>query len=212
MKRYAIQMLAGVPVELDHPGRIFTLQGCVTPVNVSLQAAALRTEILEQLTPGFWADFEEKPFTRIRIESPVDQLVTFIVSNMKCGWAVPMPSQLLQTTDLTGTAASATVSSQWVDLGDEWASCILYAQFYGTASAGQSLAIDSAADSVGNDSRLSVSALTHNQVAFTNASGTNVNLTGFRPANRFVRVRFLNGATIQGTARVVLIIMRNMTT
>ena len=212
MKRYAIPMLAGVPVELDHPGRIFTLQGCVTPVNVSLQAAALRTEILEQLTPGFWADFEEKPFTRIRIESPVDQLVTFIVSNVKCGWDVPTPSQLIQTTDLTGVAASATVGAQWVDLGEEWASCIVYAQFYGTASAGQTLTIDSAVDSSGNDLRLCVSAFTHNQVAFSNASGTNIHLTGFRPSNRFVRVRFVIGATIQGTARVVLIIMRNMTT
>lgn len=212
MKRYAIPMLAGVPVEFDHPGRIFTLQGCVTPVNVSLQAAALRTEILENLTPGFWADFEEKPFTRIRIESPVDQLVTFIVSNVKCGWAVPTPTPILNTTDLTGSAASATVSSAWIDLGDEWASCLLYAQFYGTASPGQALSIDSASDTNGNDNRLSVSAFTHNQVAFSSNSANNVHLTGFRPSNRFVRVRFVNGSTVQGAARMVLIIYRNMTT
>lgn len=211
MKRYAIPMLAGVPVELDHPGRIFTLQGCVTPVNVSLQAAALRTEILEQLTPGFWADFEEKPFTRIRIESPVDQLVTFIVSNVKCGWAVPTPSQLLQTTDLTGLAASATVTSSFIDLGDEWASCVLSAQFYGTASAGQVFQIQSAADGSNTENRLCLAAFSSG-VAYSNVSSSNVHLSAIRPTNRYVRLQFTNGATIQGTARMVLIVQRNMTT
>lgn len=211
MKRYSIPMLAGVPVEIDHPGRIFTLQGCVTPIDVSLQAAALRTEILQQLTPGFWADFEDVQFTRIRIESPIDQMVTFIVANVKCGWALPTPSQALQTTDLTATAANDTVTSQFIDLGDEWASCLLSAQFYGTASAGQVFQIQSAATSTNTDNRLCLSAFSSG-VAYSSVSSSNVHLSAIRPSNRYVRLQFTNGATIQGSARMVLIVQRNMTT
>lgn len=85
MKRYSLQMQAGVPVELDHPGRFFTLLESVAPVTVSLQRAGKQAELLQSITAGFWADFEDEPFTRVRIISPGAQTVSFLVSMVRTG-------------------------------------------------------------------------------------------------------------------------------
>ncbi|EGK72461.1 hypothetical protein METUNv1_01226 [Methyloversatilis universalis FAM5] len=102
MKRYSLQMQAGVPVELDHPGRFFTLLESVAPVTVSLQRAGKQAELLESITAGFWADFEDDPFTRVRIISPGPQTVSFLVSMVRTGVA-DMESGLPTITAASGT-------------------------------------------------------------------------------------------------------------
>lgn len=209
MKRYSFVAPAGVPVEFDHPGRFFTLLNCITPIDVSLQQGGAMPEVLEAITPGIWADFEEKPFTRIRVVSPVDQNVVFMVSMVRAGWKLPPPSVLAIETDLTNVAVSTSVASSWVDLGEDWASFLLNAQFYGTASPGQILQITAAINTSGVDNRLCVAGFSNN-VAFSNVSSNNVHLSSYRPVNRFVRSQFTNGSTIQGTSRMILMVMRNL--
>lgn len=138
MKRYSLNMQAGVPIELDHPGRFFTLLESVAPVNVSLQRAGKQAELLESITAGFWADFEDEPFTRVRIISPGPQTVSFLVSMVRTGVSnmeSGLPTIVAETGvnpvvafsgqpgwvsgDPAGLAASAQVNAIF-DLGPHW--------------------------------------------------------------------------------------------
>jgi hypothetical protein len=211
MKRYSIPMLAGVPVEIDHPGRFFTLLGCITPVDVSLQAAALRTEVLESILPGIWCDFGEAPFSRIRVVSPVDQTVTFLVSMVRSGWKQPPPSQIINTMDISGAAASAALYGSWIDLSDDFASVVMSVQFYGTASAGGIVGIQCSPDQT-TDLRVAVGQGWNGGAVGSIAGGGTAHLSSFRPVSRFVRSFLNNGATIQAAgSKVVLTVMRNVT-
>lgn len=211
MKRYSIEMLAGVPVEIDHPGRVFTLLGCITPVEVSLQAAALRTEVADGVLPGFYADFEGDRFSRIRIVSPADQPVSFMVSNVKTGYLKLPASELQLNVDLSTAAINAIVNSPVVDLGEDWAGVVMNVLAdYLVASAGGSLAIYCA----DNPSRINAALCGgqgYNGNAYTATSATNHQLSSCRPNARYVWGRFFNGATAQAAgARMLFNVMRNV--
>lgn len=211
MKRYSIPMLAGVPVEIDHPGRFFTLLGCITPVDVSLQAAALRTEVLESILPGIWCDFGDAPFSRIRVVSPVDQTVTFLVSMIKAGWKVPPPSVASYTKDLSGMAAGATTPGDWVDLGDDFASAVISAQFVGTVSAGSLFFVQCSPDAA-TDYRVAVGQGWSGGASISTATASTGHLSSLRSVARYIRSNFTNGSTVQAAgARQVLTVMRNVT-
>lgn len=211
MKRYSLQMVAGQPVEFDHPGRVFTLLGCITPVDVSLQAASLRTEIAEGVLPGFYADYEAERFSRIRIVSPVDQPVSFMVSNVKTGYLKLPASELQLNTDLSTAAINAIVNTTVVDLGEDWAGVVMSVLAdYLVPSAGGSLAIYCA----DNPSRINAALCGGqgwNGNAYIATSGSNHQVSSCRPNARYVWGRFFNGGTAQAAgARMLFNIMRNV--
>lgn len=212
MKRYSLQMLAGVPVELDHPGRFFTMLSCVSPVEVSLQTGGLRAEVLESITPGIWCDFDDENFTRVRIVSPIDQHIAFMVSMVRSGWASPPPSSDTFITDAANLAASASVSSPTIDLGDAWADVMLGAQLMGgTASAGGTLAIY-CGDDPGLTNIRHATGYGFSGSSAASITGGQVHLSSARATGRYARVSLTNGATQQAaTAKVFFHVNRNVT-
>lgn len=213
MKRYSIQMIAGQPVEFDHPGRFFTLLACVSPIDVSLQQGGLRAEVLEGITPGIWADFGDAPFTRVRVVSPATQTVSFIISMIKTGWTLPPACQEYFDTDISNTGISGQVFAPGVDLGEEWADVKLTAFAIGvTASAGSVLSIRCANDNTFTNRSLAVSDANPAVQAYNTFGSTNQYISAMIPTGRFVRAEFVNGATPQGVGGKMSLIVKRFKT
>lgn len=213
MKRYSLQMVAGQPVEFDHPGRFFTLLSCVSPIEVSLQQGGLRAEVLEGVTPGIWADFGDAPFTRVRVVSPITQTVSFMLSMIRTGWTLPPACQEIFDSDLSNTGASNTVFGTGVDLGEEWADVKLTAFVLGiTASAGAVLSIRCANDNVFTNRSLAVSDANPTVQAYNTFGSQNQYISAMIPTGRFVRAEFINGATIQGVGGKMSLIVKRFKT
>lgn len=213
MKRYSLQMQAGVPVDLDHPGRFFTLLACVVPIEVSLQQGSLRAEVLEGITPGIWADFGDTPFTRVRVVSPVTQTVSFILSMIRTGWAPPPACNETYDSDLSNTGISATVFGTAIDLGEEWADVKLTAFVLGiTASAGAVLSIRCANDSGFTNRSLAVSDANPAVQAYNTFGSQNQYISAMIPTGRYVRAEFINGATSQGVGGKMSLIVKRFKT
>lgn len=212
MKRYSLNLAPGVAVEIDHPGRFFSLLGAALPVDVSLQSAGLVSETLESITAGVWCDFGERTFSRVRIVSDVAQTVSFVVSMIRIGWELPPPSCITVSMALAGQAASSVASTSVIDLGDDWASCVLGAQAdLLVAGAGGSMSI-TCDDSPSMSLQRLACGIGYSNVAYVLVSGTNHHISSIRPTGRYVRGNFTNGANDQaGPARFMLHIMRNVT-
>lgn len=211
MKRYSFTAEADVPIEFDHPGRFFTLLQCVSPIDVSLQQGGAQPEVLESITPGIWADFGEKPFTRIRIVSHAAQKIVFLVSMMRSGWSIPPACVESFETDLSGLAASAFAYSPLIDLGEEWANATLNCFFINsTASAGAIMSIRCSLEPSFSFRSLAVGRSSTNNQAYMSTGSTNGYLNGMVPTGRYVRAEFQNGATIQGAGGLFrLQVMKN---
>lgn len=210
MKRFSQLMPAGVPVEFDYPARSFTLLGCITPVDVRFGTGSQTQEIAESMTPGMWYE-AETPFRKVVITSPVDQVVSFLVSMGRSGWALPAASINNFETDLSGLAASAFAYSPIVDLGEDWGNATLNNFFLNTtASAGAVLSIRCAMDAALSVRSLAIGRSSTNNQAYMTSSSTNGYLNGMVPTGRYVRSEFQNGATIQGAGGVLKFqVMRN---
>jgi len=202
MKRYSFVAPAGVPVEFDHPGRFFSLLNCITPIDVSLQQGGAMPEVLEYIDAGFWTEFET-PFTRIRVVSPIDQTIAFVVGMERAGKAKPASSMLV-VLDLANLAASAFAQSEYVDLGDSWADATVGAIFMGTTSPGQFLQVQ--CNGIHSASRPAIGR-SWNGAAQTSTSASVVPLSGLMPTDRRVRVSFSNGSTPQGASSYALLII-----
>ncbi len=208
MKRFSQLMPAGVPVEFDYPARSFTLLGCITPVDVRFGTGSQTQEVAEGMTPGLWYE-AETPFRKVVITSPVDQVVSFLVSMGRSGWSAAPCSAKTEFLLLDNLPASATINSTDVFIGDDWPNCSVSAQFdRGLASAGGSLSIQSDDVSPMVKPRLCAKLTT---AAYVGITGTNHHLVGFIPTGPYVRASFINGATIQPVGvRVILNVMRNV--
>lgn len=211
MKRFSQLMPAGVPVEFDYPARSFTLLGCITPVDVRFGTGSQTQEVAEGMTPGLWYE-AETPFRKVVITSPVDQMVSFLVSMGRSGWSVPGVSSSVDVLSLDGLAASTTVHTPTIDLGEDWGGTLLNAFYVGTPSASSVLAIV-CGDAMGSGPSLQRAAGTGGtgSAYITTSSGT-VTISNARPMGRYVAARFINGATIQSgpSNQVILYAHKNV--
>lgn len=212
MKRFSQLMPAGVPVEFDYPARSFTLLSCITPVDVRFGTGSQTQEVAEGMTPGLWYE-AETPFRKVVITSQVDQMVSFLVSMGRSGWNQPPVTTEKHQLLIDGMAASATIHSPTIDLGDEWGSCLMHAFFAGTASAGAVLAIV-CGDQMGGGASLPRAASTGGTgTAYIVTGSSTQTIGGARPIGRYVALRFINGATIQSgpSNNVIFQVHRNVT-
>jgi hypothetical protein len=210
VKRYSVRVTAGVPFEIDYPGRFFTLLGCITPVDVALQSGAQQAEVMEQVVAGIWCEMDAT-FTRVRIVSPTDQDVVFMVSMIRAGWAPPPASCTRIDIDIAGLAASATYTSSWIDLGDNWADMRVAMQFYGTNSANCLMTLQCAPDATGTGQYTAPVFEGVSGGASASFSATSQHISSGRPTNRFIRMFFQNGATPQAAgARLHLGLSKNL--
>lgn len=211
MKRFSQLMPAGVPVEFDYPARSFTLLSCITPVDVRFGTGSQTQEVAEGMTPGLWYE-AETPFRKVVITSPTDQIVSFLVSMGRSGWALPPPSVQTFEVSLNGLAGGASTATETVDLGDDWASAIMTLQCDSmVAGAGGYMAMNCSMNPNMAGSRLGVGQ-SYQGIAFTAVSGSNHHLSSLRATGRYVKASLTNGANAQaGNARMMMHVMRNMT-
>ena len=212
MKKYRETIAAGGMLEIEHPASFFSLLKAVSPVNVEFLKDYRVADQAEQMVAGLWFE-PATEFDRVRIWNPeaYDVTVEFLVSFGRSGWSLPSPSCQTIRTDLDGLAASAGATSTVIDLGDDWAACVLTLQAELTASAGGSMSLW-CSDAVTMFERRMCVGQGYQGVAYTATSTSNHHLSSLRPTGRFLQAQFNNGATAQAAGkRMILSVMRNVT-
>lgn len=213
IRKYKEIIAAGAILEVEHPGRYFSLLRAVSPVDVEFMRDYRVSDEAREVEAGLWCE-PEGGFDRVRVKNlatyPV--FVEFLLSRGRAGWSLPPPSCVTETTALAGLAASAVASTNVIDLGEDWASCVLGAQAdLLVAGAGGSMSI-TCDDSPSMALQRLACGIGYSNVAYVVVSGTNHHISSIRPTGRYVRGNFTNGANPQtGPARFMLHVMRNVT-
>lgn len=210
MKRISQLCPAGVPVNFSVNCRSFTLLTALMNVDVSFSVRSQTIEVAEKICAGCWYE-SDVPMTSITITSPIDQTVSFLVSQGRSGWKQPPPSTEKFSSDLSGTAASGFVRSNVIDLGDDWASPSLSAFCLAvTASVGAVLSIRCSDVPAMTDQSLAIARSNPNVQAYNTFGSTNQYIGAMTATGRYVRAEFQNGATIQGAGgKMSLVINRH---
>lgn len=214
MKKYRETIAAGGMLEIEHPASFFTLLRAVSPLSVEFLKDYRVADRAEQMVAGLWFE-PEVDFDRVRLWNGESYEVTveFLLSKGRSGWSLPPPSCMTLETSASGVAANQTVVAGPVDLGEDWASCVLTAQVDGlVASSGGNMQVLCADYSTMTGSRLAVGQ-GFSGVAYTVTTTTNHHMSSLRPTGRFVRASYYNGSVAQpaGSARLMLHVMRNVT-
>lgn len=211
MKKYRERIEAKSVIEVEHPGSYFTMLRAVSPVDVQFLKDYRITDAALDVEAGLWFE-PAQPFDRVRLsnKTPYPVVVEFLLSFGRSGWQVPPPSVSVYTKDLSGLAAGATVPGDWIDLGEEFASAVITAQFYGAVSAGSLFLVQCSPD-MATDYRVAVGQGWNGGAVLSTAAATG-HISSLRSVSRFIRSNFTNGSTVQSAgARQVLTVMRNVT-
>lgn len=214
MKKYRETIAAGGMLEIEHPASFFSLLRAVSPVDVEFLKDYRVADRAESMTAGLWYE-PETDFDRVRLWNGEDYGVTveFLVSRGRSGWSMPPPSCMTIEVGASGLAPNQTVVAGPVDLGEDWASCVLTAQVDGlTASAGGNMQVLCSDSPAMVGARLAVGQ-GFSGVAYIVTSTTNHHMSSLRPTGRYARASYYNGSVAQpaGQSRLMLHVMRNVT-
>lgn len=212
MKKYRERIEAQSVIEVEHPGSYFTMLRAVSPVDVEFLKDYRITDAAIDVQAGLWFE-PEQPFDRVRIsnKTPYPVIVEFLLSFGRSGWQVPPPSVSVYSKDIGGLGGGLTMPGDWVDLGEEFASAVITAQFYGTVSAGSLFFVQCSPDMI-TDYRVAVGQGWSGGAVLATGTLASAHISSLRAVSRYVRVNFTNGPTIQAAgSREVLTVMRNVT-
>ena len=213
MKKYRERIEAGATLDIQHPGRYFHMLKAVSPVNLDFMKNERVSDEAREVTAGIWFE-PQSDFDRVRLMNPEAYPVTveFLLSGGRCGWMVPPPSCFTSVVPLDGMAVSASITSDVIDLGDDWGSCVLALQAELTASAGGAMSVW-CADVITMFEKRMCLGQGYQGVAYTNTSGSNHHISSLRPTGRFLQAQFNNGSSIQSgpNKRLMLHVLRNVT-
>ena len=211
--KYRESVQASGVLEIEHPGRYFTMLRAVSPVDLAFMREYRVQDTATGVEAGLWIE-PMGGYDRVRVSNPEPYPVTveFVLSDGRVGWSAPAPSVQKYMFDLSGVAASAFVRGPVIDLGEEWASVSFSAFLLGvTASAGSVLSIRCADSDAMIEKSLAVSAFEAYVQAYQTYGSTNGYMSAMVPTGRYVQVEYQNGATVQGAGgKMGFIVTRNL--
>lgn len=198
--KYRESVQASGVLEIEHPGRFFTMLRAVSPVDVEFMRDYRIADAATGVEPGLWIE-PDGGFDRVRVRNlePYPMTVEFILSDGRVGWTAPPPSVEKYVSDISGTAASAFVRGAVLDLGEEWASVTMALMAVGlTASAGSVLSIRCSDDQAMTNTTLAVGKSAALTQAYMSFGSVTAYMSAMTPTARYVRAEYQNGATVQG--------------
>lgn len=203
--KYRESVQASGVLEIEHPGRYFTMLRAVSPVDIEFMRDYRVQDTAEAVEPGLWIE-PDGGFDRVRVRNlePYAMTVEFILSDGRVGWTAPPPSVEKYVSDLSGAAPSAFVRSAVLDLGEEWASVTMAVMAIGmTASAGSVLSIRCADDVGMTGQTLAVGKSAALTQAYLSFGSVTAYMSAMTPTARYVRAEYQNGATLQGAGALM---------